>query len=273
MQGRLGPPEGGRFQGFPRTTWRDEFPRAAAAGINAIEWIWDAYGAGANPIESETGLKQMFDLMERYDVAVRSVCADYFMNMTLVRVEGSELESRQAALRWLIGRCRQLGITRIVLPFVDASRIATEADLVQVVSVIEAILPIAEASEVELHLETSLEPEGFGRLLTALPHPMVRVNYDSGNSASLGYRAIEEFEAYGSRVGSVHVKDRLLGGGTVPLGTGDTDFAALDTALRSAHYSGEFVLQAARGIPGDEIAWAARNRAFAIAHGLTRLAR
>ena len=48
----------------------------------------------------------------------------------------------------------------------------------------------------------------------------MRVNYDSGNSASLGYRPRDEFAAYGSRVGSVHLKDRRLGAGTAPLGRG-----------------------------------------------------
>ena len=42
MQGRLVPPEGGRYQSIPRERWRDEFPRAQAAGIGYIEWIVDA---------------------------------------------------------------------------------------------------------------------------------------------------------------------------------------------------------------------------------------
>jgi hexulose-6-phosphate isomerase len=88
------------------------------------------------------------------------------------------------------------------------------------------------------------------------------VNYDSGNSASLGYRPRDEFAAYGARVGSVHIKDRRRGGGTVPLGTGDTDFPALFDCLRAAGYRGDFILQAARGRPGDEVAWATANRSF-----------
>ena len=38
---------------------------------------------------------------------------------------------------------------------------------------------------------------------------MIKVNYDSGNSASLGYDPTDEFAAYGERVGSVHIKDRV----------------------------------------------------------------
>ena len=49
----------------------------------------------------------------------------------------------------------------------------------------------------ELHLETSLNPQRFAELLAKVPHPMLKVNYDSGNSSSLGYHPRDEFAAYG----------------------------------------------------------------------------
>jgi len=90
-------------------------------------------------------------------------------------------------------------------------------------------------------------------------HPHVKVNYDSGNSASLGYRPFEEFAAYGRRVGSVHLKDRRLGAGTVPLGSGDTDFTAVFESLKAVRYSGDFILQAARGETEGELELARKN--------------
>jgi Sugar phosphate isomerases/epimerases len=88
---------------------------------------------------------------------------------------------------------------------------------------------------------------------------MLKVNYDSGNSASLGYDPADEFAAYGTRVGSVHIKDRVNGGGTVPLGSGNTNFKSLFECLGELGYSGDFVLQVARGASGDEVAWARSN--------------
>jgi len=88
----------------------------------------------------------------------------------------------------------------------------------QVVAALEQVVPTMEETGVELHLETSLSPSEFSRLLARLPSPLIKVNYDSGNSASLGYDPTEEFAAYGARLGSIHIKDRVLGGGTVPLG-------------------------------------------------------
>jgi hexulose-6-phosphate isomerase len=158
-----------------------------------------------------------------------------------------------------------LGVSRVVLPFVDASHIGTDGELDLVVTVLERALPDVEETGVELHLETSLSPARFAELLTRLPQAAIKVNYDSGNSASLGYHPREEFAAYGARVGSVHIKDRVRGGATVPLGTGHTDFKALFGCLKEIGYRGDFVLQVARGPEGAEVDWARQNREFVAA--------
>ena len=75
---------------------------------------------------------------------------------------------------------------------------------------------------------------GFGRLL----------------EQHLGYRPDNELATYGDRVFSVHVKDRLLGGTTVPLGTGDADLPGAFRALGRAGYVGDFILQTARADDG-----------------------
>ena len=98
--------------------------------------------------------------------------------------------------------------------------------------------------------------------MAAVPDPLVRVNYDSGNSASLGYDVSSELAVYGDRVGSVHVKDRLRGGTTVPLGAGHADLPALFTGLVNLGYGGDYVLQVARGEAGCEVEWARLNSEF-----------
>jgi hexulose-6-phosphate isomerase len=150
------------------------------------------------------------------------------------------------------------------VPFVDASRIESEADVDCVVAVLQSILPVADETGIEIHLETSLSPTHFAELLAKIPHPKIKVNYDSGNSSSLGYRPVDEFAAYGERIGSVHIKDRIYGGGTVRLGTGDADLRGLAHCLKSVGYAGEYILQVARNSAGDEVAWARQNRAFLV---------
>ena len=262
MQGRLVGPFPGKFQSFPREHWATEFSAAAAVPLDGIEWIYDAHGAGLNPLETDVGIELIKALSHRHGVAVRSLCADYFMDLPLLRVPEQQRRERLLRLEWLLGRCALLGIERVVLPFVDASRIESAAETAIVLDCLSQVLPKAEACRVELHLETALPPLAFAALLARIEHPLVWVNYDSGNSCSLGYRPEEEFQAYGSRIGSVHIKDRLVGGGTVPLGNGGVDFAALRECLGVINYRRDFVLQAARGEPGAEIAWSRANRQF-----------
>ncbi|WP_342651035.1 sugar phosphate isomerase/epimerase family protein [Pseudomonas sp. REB1044] len=265
MQGRLTAPEQGRFQSFPREGWQKEIERASTAGLRGIEWIYDLYGEGANPLETPTGREQMGELLTLHGVSVVSVCADYFMDCPLLRCSETHRQERLDRLQWLLGVCAQMSISRVVLPFVDASRMRDDDERDQVVQALGQVLPVAEKYGVELHLETDLGPQAFAELLECLEHPLVKVNYDSGNSASLGYRPADEFSAYGARVGSFHIKDRMLGGGTVPLGQGDTDFPALREQLIVHGYRGDFVLQVARGVTDDEVRWLSDAAALAAA--------
>ena len=49
----------------------------------------------------------------------------------------------------------------------------------------------------------------------------------------------------------------------MPLGQGDTDFPSLREQLLQYDYRGDFVLQVARGEPGDERRWLAGMAALA----------
>lgn len=263
MQGRLSPPEDGRFQCFPRQAWATEIESAPLIPLRGIEWIYDLHGQGVNPLETAVGRA---DLMARLRVAgieVVSICADYFMDCPLVGVDQSVQSERIEKLKWLVSICPEIGIERIVLPFVDASRIASAKHANDALHALAEALPEAASRGVEFHLETDLNPGDFRAFLADADSPMIRVNYDSGNSGSLGYSVDEEFAAYGDRIGSFHIKDRLLGGGTVPLGRGNVDFARLRSALIDIDYRGDFVLQVARDAPGDEINWLKRVAAVA----------
>lgn len=263
MQGRVVAPEQGRFQSFPRQGWRLEIERAADIGLRGIEWIYDLFGEGANPLETVDGREELRGLLTRHGVSVLSICADYFMDRPLLRCSAAENAQLLERLEWLLSICPELGIGRVVLPFVDASKIHDEAERDQVVANLRQVLPQAERHGVELHLETDLGPADFRELLDRLDHPLVKVNYDAGNSASLGYRPEDEFAAYGERVGSFHIKDRRLGATTVPLGQGDADFRSLREQLVKIDYRGDFVLQVARGETGDEPRWLAGMAALA----------
>jgi len=266
MQGRLGPPEDGRFQSFPRHFWRQEIALAREAGLDYIEWIYDDYGASANPIMTDEGIAELNTLKAKYGVATPALCGDWLMDFPLVRCTQKELAQREGVLHDLLLKANKIGAWRMVLPFVDASSIRTEKEQTAILGVLERALPVAEETGVELHLEADFNPASFAAFMARIPHPMVKVNYDTGNSSGLGYIASEEFAAYGDRIGSIHIKDRLRkpGGGiaTMPLGQGSADFQDVFASIRKIGYTGGFTLQVARGEDGDEVNWAKQQLAF-----------
>jgi hexulose-6-phosphate isomerase len=255
MQGRLGPPVEGRFQSFPLGRWRDEFAAAAEAELACIEWIFDTFGLEENPLCSDEGILQVRELSRTHGVAVRSCCADYFMERPFLRCAKSERDESVGRFVWLLERCKQAGIGRVVLPLVDNSRMAGPADRDEVAGILDDLTVEARRAAVEIHLETDLGPADFAAFLDRLDEAWVKVNYDSGNSAAMGYVPAAEFAAYGERIGSVHIKDRVRDGGTVPLGEGDADLAAVFEGLSRLNYAGDLILQVARGPAGEEVPW------------------
>jgi hexulose-6-phosphate isomerase len=266
MQGRLSPPEDGRFQSFPRISWREEISRAREAGLDYIEWIFDDYGASANPIATDEGIAELNTLKARHGIATPAICADWLMDFPLIRCNEEERIRREHLLHDLLRRAKRIGASRVVLPFVDDSSIRTENEKSAVVRILERALPLAEETGVEMHLEADFAPAGFARFLALIPHNMIKVNYDTGNSSGLGYIAREEFAAYGNRIGSIHIKDRERkpDGSVVtrPLGEGSADFDDVFASIRGIHYTGGFTLQVARGEDGDEVNWVKRQIEF-----------
>ena len=262
MQGRLSPPEGGRIQSFPRRSWRSEFARARKAGLASIEWIYEAETEALNPLGSDHGIEEVQALAKGSGVTVGSVCADYYMNERLVGDDGFPQGPVVEHLRWLLTRVDRLGARHVVLPFVDSSSLRSPREVEGLLAVLQEVIPVAEQAEIEIHLETDLPPDEFAGLLAAADHPLARANYDTGNSASLGHDPQQELTLLGPWLGSVHIKDRLRGGGTVPLDTGAADFGACFRLLAEIGFPGPFILQVARDEILNEVDLAATNRRF-----------
>lgn len=260
MQGRLVPKEEGRFQSFPAVRWRDEFVHGREAGIANIEWIYERPHEDKNPMGSDEGLVELRHLMKETGVSIWSICADYYMTEHIVRPDATGDEAVLAHLSWLIGRAAKLGVTYMVLPFVDSSSLRSDVQRAALPAILSGVLKQAKAANVELHLETDLPPQEFAALLERIGHTHLKANYDIGNSASLGFDPDEELTLLRPWLGSVHVKDRVRGGGTVPLGSGNADLAASFRKIHEAGFSRWFILQVARGVEGEEVSWIKQNR-------------
>ena len=246
MQGRLCPQVGDKIQAFPGAGWRNEFALSRELGLNCIEWVFEEPGFESNPIMSDCGIRDMRQVSGDSGVAIGSVVADYFMVKRLFGEPKPDIERAVDMLRLLIRNCRAAGIPLVELPFVDASALKTAQDQAELVKNLERPLEDARKQGVAVGLETSLAPREFRRLLDTLRPWGVRANYDMGNSSSLGFHPAEELPVLGKDIGNVHIKDRVLGGGSVPLGRGDTDFGEVFRQLKALRYDRDFIFQSAR---------------------------
>ena len=81
----------------------------------------------------------------------------------------------------------------------------------------------------------------------------ITINYDIGNSASLGYNIDEELDTYGHKISDIHIKDRIYNGGPVILGTGSADFGKFFQKLKELNFKGPLIMQAFRDDQGLNI--------------------
>lgn len=253
MQGRLLPKYKGRYQAHPVGYWQREFYLAADLGLDMLEFILDHADSDKNPLMSESGIEEIRQLSANTGVAVKTICADYFMEAPLHSSFDSVTKQSQKVLTKLIENVSKIGVCDIVIPCIDKSRLADDKALNLFSENLKPTLEEAEKFGVNLALETDLAPGPFTDLLDKLDSLRITVNYDTGNSASLGYDPAEELAAYGDRISDIHIKDRLRDGGSVFLGTGATDFERFFSALAETNYSGPFIMQAYRDDEGIEI--------------------
>jgi L-ribulose-5-phosphate 3-epimerase len=249
MEGRLSDPIGSEIQSFPRYSWKKEFEQAARCGFDLIEWVFDLYEN--NPIMDNAGINEIKNLSKKHGIYVNAVCADYFMKKMLFNVSDFELEQNLTVLRRLIEKCRLLDIKILEIPFVDDSSLKSKNNEEQLIHNLEKILSVAKENGVVLTLETDLPPHSFREFLVSFNHPNIKANYDTGNSAALGYNIKEELKVLKPWITNIHIKDRIYKGKTVSLGTGDTDFETFFSTLTKINFSGGLIIQGARETSND----------------------
>ena len=253
MQGRLLPKYQGNYQAFPVGYWADEFFIAETLGLDLIEFILDFNDAKLNPLLCNDGVNQIKSLMQQTGVFVETICADYFMQAPLHSEDLNTAKSSMHVLNQLIDTAVQLQITDIVIPCVDASSLKTASCQERLVNALNGMTSTIETTKINLCLETDLSPPLFSNLLDQLPSKRITVNYDIGNSASLGFDPEAEIKYYGHRITDVHIKDREYSGDSVLLGTGGSCFEKVFSLLAATNYAGPYIMQAYRDDEGLDL--------------------
>ena len=143
-------------------------------------------------------------------VRVQSVCADYFMVHRLAGESSIALAQNRDVLADLIVAAHAVGADRILIP---------------------------------LGLEMEIPGSEYLKVVQSVGSPRVRAYYDTGNSTAQGADIAQDIVPLLPVLHAVHIKDRVKGGGSKLLGTGDTNFQAFFPALLRAGFRGDFVLQ------------------------------
>jgi hexulose-6-phosphate isomerase len=192
------------------------------------------------------GQEKIRVLCRQHNVSIPSVTGDCFMQAPFWKVEGQVRADLQANFLAICRACAAVGIRMIIVPLVDNGRLETVEQENVLVEVLLAQQSFLAEHQLQVIFESDFTPLELARFIARLPAERFGINYDIGNSAALGFKPAQEFTAYGARVVNVHIKDRLLGGTTVPLKTGSADFDAVFNALAQHQYRGNFILQTAR---------------------------
>jgi L-ribulose-5-phosphate 3-epimerase len=262
MQGRLCAQVDGKIQAFPKSDWESEFPSAAALGLQAMEWTLDQKHLYKNPLLTTAGQARIRLLCKQYQLLIPSLTGDCFMQAPFWKTDGETKLTLQVDFLAICQASAATGIHMVVVPLVDAGRLDTSAQEDELVAFLLSHTAQFAELGVQIIFESDYEPTELRRFIDRLPVSRFGINYDIGNSAALGFDPVEEFAAYGSRVMNVHVKDRLLGGTTVPLTTGAAQFDRVFAELAKLNYAGNFILQTARAADGDHAGAVGRYQAM-----------
>lgn len=234
----------GSYQAFPSDLWQREFKLAYERGLEHIEWVADSPSLDHNPIFADaSAIKTCCD---DFGVNVVSVCADFLMDQPLdVDVPGSWRHIDN-----LLTTMASLNVKYMVIPCVDSSSLSDHGSRNRLLRSLRVLHGYLEDGDIHVALETDLPPVAFRELLEELDPDRFGVNYDIGNSASIGFDPADELGNYGDRVELLHVKDRQLHGGSVRLGTGSADIRGVLRTLRELQFEGPVTLQCFRDFEG-----------------------
>jgi len=251
MQGRLSPLIDGKIQAFPWDHWRQEFSISSGLDIRLMEWTLDQDRLYENPLMTQEGRSEIHALCDCYGIKIPSLTGDCFMQAPFWKASGAARRELEKDFLAIAKSCHVVGITILIVPLVDNGRLESIFQENELIMFLELHEKFFLLHKIKIVFESDYSPIELARFIKRLNPAIFGINYDIGNSAALGFDPKEELAKYGERVINVHIKDRMLGGTTVPLGLGNANFEVVFSELSRLNYPGNFILQTARDIGGE----------------------
>jgi len=242
------------IQYFP-INWEEEFPIIEKLGFDGIEWIYDDPVEYENPLLNSDGRKKMIDLSKQNSVKLENIVFDWFLRHPLfVDNDGVSLESKIKHMKKLIKFSSITGFQNIIFPILEKNNINSPQKFNKCVKIFkDYILDDLTEFNIQIHFETSLTSQIEKKLLNELNHDKLKICFDMGNSASYGYDCEKSISDVMEFLGSVHIKDRVLGGPSVPLNDGVVNFKKVFKSLNQIKFSGPLSYQIYRNMQTDNL--------------------
>ena len=121
-----------------------------------------------------------------------SLTGDCFMQAPFWKADGETQKSLVDDLDLVLASCSTLGIEFVVIPLVDNGRIESAAQTETLLRVLLDRAASLSKQGVKIVFESDLPPAPLAQFIDKFPREVFGINYDSGNSAALGYDSAEE---------------------------------------------------------------------------------
>ena len=187
MQGRFSALVNGKIQAFPWMDWSQEFCLAEKYGFHLMEWTLDQEDLYKNPLMTVDGQREIRALVERHNVAIQSLTGDCFMQAPFWKDNSTNSEQLKKDFCSIVDACAVLGIKMIVIPLVDQGRLEDGKQEDALVNFLDRQTESLMKKDVKIIFESDFAPSEFSRFIERLHQGVFGVNYDTGNSASLGF--------------------------------------------------------------------------------------
>ena len=246
MQGRLSSMIGNKIQAFPSKNWFKEFKIAKSIGISLMEWTIDQKNLYKNPLLTETGRNKIQLLSKKFDIRIESLTGDCFMQSSFWKFKNHKRQKLQKDFLNIVKASSQVGIKKIIVPLVDNGSLQNLSQQKIILKFMSNITKILKKNKQMILFELDMEPKKANNFISKFNSKYFGINYDIGNSASLGFDPKKEFISYGKRIKNVHIKDRVYKGNSVKLGYGNANFEKVFSLFSKIKYRGNYILQTAR---------------------------
>ena len=251
MQGRLSIKEFDKIQSFPLDNWKNEFAVANLMNLKKMEWTIDYDFFYKNPLMSTSYHEEIKNLKKIYKINIDSVTCDFLMNKPFWKIKNNKRLIND--FEFFLKNCIRLSIKKIIIPLVDNGSLKNKKEEKILKNVLNKMVKKKKFRNLIFLFESDFISKKIKFFFRDLNKKNFGINYDLGNSASLGHHVKQDFEEYSNLIKNVHLKDRKLKGNTVKFGKGSADFLSLFKYLKKINYKGNLILQSARSQNNNDI--------------------